>query len=1146
MFAPPAIFLLSIPFGLAINGASNESHWYGWFEIIRLHPFMSVLIIGFTCVAIMIVAQIFIGRMPEPASQKAMEESVGGLHERFDKIDIAVGVYDKLLELLPSYPRELIGISGDAKAEIWRLISPFTAIDQDPQKLAREWVVMPPAGVAGLTAIGRLVVAEILISHGQPVAGLGHLHAATRLGTPSRAYWLIRSAQLSWQLDGDDSTFAIERMAEVAEIDGDYPLYLAIMKDRAGDPEGILSVLENWQPSTLWEVDSRYLFRAHAYVKLDRLSAAIDLLAEIADTTENAGLIIQLAQLLRFRSIQGGGDSRWKDAFRSVNYALRARNIRRTWRGDSAEAIVEASQGYIAANDPAQIWSITRPQPDGDALEYEASDSRVLPFAAIGAAMIGRLAEAKQIGSSTADLSIRNLIEAEILSTQPTDGRNSEAISAWRKVYRESESDIEKIRALRGMAMAGEMDADAVEDLRERNPQAAADIELIYKVASISGATADVELRQLEPQTLLASMRRAELIRKDDPELAASILEDAMDRWNDPHLLLLAVDCYIGARKWEKADLAALKAISNGGVLWPGRATVLRRIVQIQSELGDWPKIAEASRSLLEIDSFDLDARWGLAYAEYRSGYISEAWQTLERSPVELDINIASRACFHLDLLRRFAGIRRVAEAALLYMRRFSDDASVQAAAVNAVSFRVDRSELPEEIGEQFRTAWGEFIQEHPDSGFVQRFTLSEEGEPLAEIEEFLRTEDAKYREVVEMIRTNGLPVGFLTRVIGKPYASIFPYRPLGYHWIASQLDKDIESDLSSARSACSGTCFVDASALYTLTIIPEFRDILLSLVSRTSIIDAALRDFIAADDMFSIPADGTMGYDKDGGHIVLTEPDADIVERHQRQAGLMLETARTFRRVIHPALVELKQFNDQWEPVWILTLDAAKKHGAAVWADDVGLRGVARSVGIRTFDTWSLTRLAFERGLINVAQLEQIRAQLLREFVVDLPFSKTALVRVAEADKWLPGSTSLILSRPASWADPESGADFFFIAFRSAHPDNLFAWARAAVEGLLNASPPNALISNMIQLTFTALREPRTGPRHVAAIFMALDSTMPDQKTAVTNGALRRMWAYEKDAHGVLEGMTVLLYLVSALEDGDRQYAVQLVLRDS
>jgi hypothetical protein len=105
-----------------------------------------------------------------------------------------------------------------------------------------------------------------------------------------------------------------------------------------------------------------------------------------AGTTEtsSAGLLLQLARLLRARSVLGGGDSRWRDAFRSVEVALRARNLRRSWRGDSAEAVAAAAEAAIIADDPGQVWSLTRPAPDGEATAGEAGDPRVLPLAAMG------------------------------------------------------------------------------------------------------------------------------------------------------------------------------------------------------------------------------------------------------------------------------------------------------------------------------------------------------------------------------------------------------------------------------------------------------------------------------------------------------------------------------------------------------------------------------------------------------------------------------------------------------------------------------------------------------------------------------------------------------------------------------------------
>jgi PIN domain associated with the TPR-GreAB-C-PIN system len=145
-----------------------------------------------------------------------------------------------------------------------------------------------------------------------------------------------------------------------------------------------------------------------------------------------------------------------------------------------------------------------------------------------------------------------------------------------------------------------------------------------------------------------------------------------------------------------------------------------------------------------------------------------------------------------------------------------------------------------------------------------------------------------------------------LEMVVGKPYSAIFPYRPLGYHRMAFPGDQDNALELDLAHSCLSGASLVDASALYTLALLPDVAPTLIALLSRPTITDIALRDLVDADDMFGLPSEGTLNYDIGLGQAVAVETDAEVADRQRTQIRSMLTIARDFRRVIHPALVHL------------------------------------------------------------------------------------------------------------------------------------------------------------------------------------------------------------------------------------------------
>jgi tetratricopeptide (TPR) repeat protein len=418
-------------------------------------------------------------------------------------------------------------------------------------------------------------------------------------GAKPRAYWLVRMAQVQVTPGEDDPTRVDRLLAEAEQVDTAYPLVAAMKSFVADDWNQTVRALEGWNPPTFWEQETAVAFRYAALLNMEKLDEAISALDSDPREFRSAWILLQLAQLLRARAVQGTGDSRLADATRAVEIAIRARNMRRLWRSDSAEAAAVAAEAAVVADDPQQVWTLTRPGPDGEATPSEVADSRVLPVAAMGAVLTGRFAQARELIDSASDGYVRLRIEAELSSADPSHTGTPTAVEAWRATLRAATTDEEKLQTLRGLAMEGTSDHAVLEELSARYPHAVAEIETISTIASVSGPDADERLRALEPRSPLASVRRAELLRHDDPEAAAELLIDANTRWRNPRLLLLALDCYQDAGRWEQADQVAQDALAQIGPRWSGRATILRRLADIQSARNDWPKVEMTCRALL-------------------------------------------------------------------------------------------------------------------------------------------------------------------------------------------------------------------------------------------------------------------------------------------------------------------------------------------------------------------------------------------------------------------------------------------------------------------------------------------------------------------------------------------------------------------
>ncbi len=357
-----------------------------------------------------------------------------------------------------------------------------------------------------------------------------------------------------------------------------------------------------------------------------------------------------------------------------------------------------------------------------------------------------------------------------------------------------------------------------------------------------------------------------------------------------------------------EAEQVGADTLAQAGPRWAGRTTVLRRLAEIQSTGGQWQRVGQTCRTLLEIDPNDVAARWMLLHAQYRDGDPQGAWQTFKRAGVALAVGTPMQAQLLLDLARRYTDAAEIAGTALAMLRAFPDDHDVHWAAIAAVTARSDRTELPEDLNAEMTAAWQAYFDRYPDSGRSVRYTMQDDDDPIpAEIEEQVRRQALTYRDVLTQIVDLNAPIGMLDAVVGKPYAAIFPYRPLGYHRMVFPNPQDVAIELDLARSVVSGACLIDASALYTLALLPDVADVLLATIARPSITVVALRDLAMADDMFGLPSDGTLTYDVDTERLLAFETDADAIDCQRRQSRTMLSVGQTLRRVVHPDLLHLQ-----------------------------------------------------------------------------------------------------------------------------------------------------------------------------------------------------------------------------------------------
>jgi hypothetical protein len=125
-----------------------------------------------------------------------------------DETDTLASDMERRTARLPPYAQDLLAAADSEHAPVWRVISPFADDAVNPCDLAREWAVSPPAVLDGLSAVGRLVVGELLRAYGQREASVDQMDAAVQMGATPRARWVFRLRALGalGQRDRDSET----------------------------------------------------------------------------------------------------------------------------------------------------------------------------------------------------------------------------------------------------------------------------------------------------------------------------------------------------------------------------------------------------------------------------------------------------------------------------------------------------------------------------------------------------------------------------------------------------------------------------------------------------------------------------------------------------------------------------------------------------------------------------------------------------------------------------------------------------------------------------------------------------------------------------------------------------------------------------
>ncbi|MFJ8402128.1 hypothetical protein ACIQ9K_16845 [Streptomyces microflavus] len=937
-----------------------------------------------------------------------------------------------------------------------------------------------------------------------------------------------------------------------AHVDLDSPLIHSVRSALAKDWAAALAHLDRWTALDSNGQALKCLLRARMLMALDLLDQALPALRE-ADVARVSQLGMELAQALLLRARRRATRDRLADVQEALAVALQVRNARREWFGDSAAAVVLAMRAALSTQDLATAWALCQPDPEGEASEQEAEDPRVLAESALIAALTGRENRARELLSVVTSPFPRAQVLAVLEERRADSSEDERVAEAWQRAWDAAESGPDQLMAAMGLVESGQ-DLPELSHLNDDYPEAVADLE---KFAHAVSGTADGDLSILRANAnqhpIIAVKLSQRYQQLGNLEMAAATLQEAAIHWRDAQLMNLAARGYQRARNYLKSKECAESALRIAGPGWASQGAMYELLVETESAAGNWEQATEAAITLLRLDPHNLDARWALVKCYVTRAQPDESWQTLTELGEAATPRRRDEAILWVQLGARLSTDPQFVGRALELMQKWPQDEELLGRFLAALLLRSATTQpMPEEAAEMLRGASSDYLERFPDSVYFRALDASDPRAVLEELGRSLRREheDEDRREIRERIGQGQFPVGMLTLMNGRPYAEVCVRLTEGPPGLfASDPTSDVW-EAAAVQAAMTRRVVLDTSAAVSLALLEqEATERLLGSCQSIMTTDQIVGDAFHALESLTLQSDATVVWDEGEARATLHVASEEQMGALRGTLKRAVELVRLLPRVARPELRALPGLSGDRAPqAWLTALDHAKEHNMVLWCDDRALRVVARSVGVPAFGTLALIDACLREQTVAPQEAMVLRAELLRHFYMDIPFSSELYGFAAQSDSWQARAVATAIARPTTWTDAQAVVRLVLNAIAQiidSEPDQTAAWLTAAYVGLWRATLPSHRSANLQKLCIQALTQPWVSASSMPFILTGLR----DGATEVESGdgplmaALARYYGELVGQMGHPEAGTELMNLFSHAGAADKSAAARIVI---
>jgi tetratricopeptide (TPR) repeat protein len=872
---------------------------------------------------------------------------------------------------------------------------------------------------------------------------------------------------------------------------------------------------------------------------LDQAVAA--LASYVEQSPDHTGLRSTLVLALMARAEVDDSTSRADDAHSALGHALKIRDSRRSWGGDSGEAVELACQAALLLGDIDLALDLAS-EIEGEATPDEAARPSLRQLVALFRSERG---QTMPDAGSEFELALFGGLQAAQASSS-MDVAAEKFTAAVELAANEAELD----RAQRALASLGVLDIPRIAEVRERD---AVHAEVLLGIAEMSGGDLSAARARLRP--LSGSVPMAALLLGDieaeagNLQSAGDILATAANRFNDPRLY------HAAARRYLKAGLPqdAMRAAAAGRTLLPAGAGAIRKLREVEIEaaaaLDDVTAVEQMARMAWNDGDHREQIRWLRVQALIRMHRVKDAWAEVTKVPALVPDNDVHASLFLGLLMRRDP--QRL-DLLIETLERFPDSHDVHAKGLSLFlafdrDFEVDPSQV-----RKLQLFLTQYVERYPDSPVIRAQTVSHDSteELVEQMRQMMapdKERDDQLHDLAVKAQQGQMPIGLVASIVGRSLIEvILTGSAIGFVSIPGE-QRLLDEEIEIARRHLDGDVVIDETSVVVASFLKDRWTTVLAAFRSVSIADAA---FAEIDDAVfrKLPA-GTLRWNHETDQPELVDISEDELAAMRERRQVIRDWVNELEVIDGRPMGDLARISElDPDHAWLAGLGAAQRRQTALLCDDPALAALARSAGIDAFGLCALMVALIQEGRIEPSELSQMLGELFDAQAMDLPLSPTQICGIAQQRGWPLRPSLRPFSRSAFWRDVEEAVDAFEMLLSSLPEGESAAEALySAIIGLSRAvvagSPARAIATLFVMTVVSTAADPPAVATLISATRQAAEiEGLPDP---FDECVLRLIQTFSNFSGPALVAQSVTT-LIADLDKEDRERAVEILLSHS